>query len=91
MPYLPAPGTSRQAGGFWRPIVGTVVRQFPECGDLVDLKHGFARACLCRTADRSAAPSAARNSLSRFPAGGDVSARLAASSGRWRRPVLLEK
>jgi len=45
--------------GFWRPIIGTVVRKFLECGDL---KHGFARACLCRTADRSAAPSAARNS-----------------------------
>ena len=42
--------------GFWRPIIGTVVRKFLECGDL---KHGFARACLCRTADRSAAPSAA--------------------------------
>jgi hypothetical protein len=26
--------------GFWRPIIGTVVRKFLECGDL---KHGFAR------------------------------------------------
>ena len=26
--------------GFWRPIIGAVVRKFLECGDL---KHGFAR------------------------------------------------
>ena len=26
--------------GFWRPVIGTVVRKFLECGDL---KHGFAR------------------------------------------------
>jgi hypothetical protein len=26
--------------GFWRPIIGTVVRKFLECGDL---QHGFAR------------------------------------------------
>jgi Transposase zinc-binding domain len=27
--------------GFWRPMIGTVVGKFLECGDL---KHGFARA-----------------------------------------------
>jgi len=70
--------------GFWRPIIGTVVRKFLECGDL---KQGFARACLCRTADRSAAPSAARSSSCRTPAGFDVSAPPATKSGRWRRPV----
>lgn len=26
--------------GFWRPVIGTVVGKFLECGDL---KHGFAR------------------------------------------------
>ena len=70
--------------GFWRPIIGTVVRKLLECGDL---KHGFARACLCRTADRSAALGAARSFSFRFPARFDVSARVAMRSGRWRKPA----
>ena len=34
------PERYRERYGFWRPIVGTVVRKFLECGDL---KQGFAR------------------------------------------------
>jgi hypothetical protein len=39
--------------GFWRPVIGTVVRKFLECGDL---KHGFARVRCPKCRDRRGIP-----------------------------------
>ena len=68
--------------GFWRPIIGTVVEQFLECGDL---SQGFARACLCRTADRSAARTVGTRCSSRFRVAGVVFVRAAIRNGLYRR------
>ena len=71
--------------GFWRPVIGTVVEQFLECGDL---SQGFARACLCRTADRSAARTVGMSCSSPFLVAGVVFAPVACLPKLRRRQAI---
>ena len=73
--------------GFWRPIVGTVVRKFLECGDPPSPCRASAGQASSTGSPASAAPSAVRSSSSRFRAGCDVSVPVATRNGRWRRPL----
>jgi Transposase zinc-binding domain len=59
--------------GFWRPIIGTVVRKFLECGDL---KQGFARV---------RCPKCREEFSCLTPAGCAVSVPPATRNGRWRK------